>query len=281
MFGKDLQKEIYISSREDCLIYKVEVDVSQAAKVIKLRVEAGCQAAAYSNGQLIGTYEPKKDAWEIDLKKAKRSNDIVTIVGINIGRQFKILFGIGGIPFKDREAKLDVPVGLHGECNCRLIDGTKIYTDLGVDREKVTVEDVREKIEAGLKTIVTSEFANNLDKYTYHTIFGTLSELSGSVKKQSYEAFNKDGIELIDCFIEGIGFPEDYLEKREKAIKEKSDKIYQPIPAGDDELLNTILQNRDKEQEKKEHVTNKCPHCKKENDPKSKFCKFCGRKLNK
>lgn len=279
MFGKNVQKEINISSRENCLIYKSEIDTTLIAKNTRLNVGTSCQAAVYYNGQLVQNYEP--GAYALNFKKAIKSNDIVTIVGICRDKHFKILFGVGGVPFKDREAGLNPPVGIFGECNCRLIDGNKIYAAYGAERDVVTADDITDDLHAKLKEKLVTELAKKLEEYTYHTVFTAVSDLSNVIKTQYYQLLQNAGIELIDCSISQPHFPDNYGEERDNSIKNKTDKLYQPIPTGDGELLKEILQNKNKEQEKKEKPNNKCPHCNKENNPNSKFCNFCGRKLNK
>lgn len=279
MFWKKVQKEIDVFSRENCLIYKWEIDNTQIAKSTRLNVGTGCQAAVYYNGQLVQTYEP--GAYTLDFKKAIRNHDIVTIVGISRDKHFKILFGVGGVSFKDREAGLSPRVGIYGECNCRLIDGNKIYAAYGAERDVVTAADINDDLHAKLQEKLGTELAKKLEEYTYHTVFTAVSDLSNIVKEQYWQVLQNAGIELIDCSISQPHFPDSYGEERDNAIKNKTDKLYQPTPTGDGELLKEILQNKNKEQEKKEKPNNKCPHCNKENDPKSKFCNFCGRKLNK
>ena len=264
---KDLLTEINVTSTPDCLIQKLTIDKSRYAKQVKLNVGTSCEASVYINGRLSGKY--LEGAHELVLKKLS-DGDKLEIVGTSADKHFKILFGIGGIPFKDREARLDALVGIHGECSCKLIDGDKIYRAYGAERSKVTAEDLTDDLLAKLQERLTTELAKKLETYTYHEVFTSISDLSDIVKKQFNDVLKPAGVNLLECSLSQPNFPEDYLEKRDKAQKEKMDILYPKSESKDAALLKDLLQNKGK-------VI--CSHCNKENDADAKHCKYCGRKI--
>ena len=264
---KNLLTEINVTSAPDCLIQKITIDKSKYAKKVKLNVGTSCYAGVYINGRLSGNYPA--GAHELLLKNLS-DGDKLEIVEISADKEFKILFGIGGVPFKDREVGLDVLVGIHGDCKCKLIDGNKIYVAYGAERSKVTAEDIANDLLTKLQERLTTELAKKLETYTYHTVFTSVSDLSDIVKKEFYSVLQPVGVNLLECSLSQPNFPEDYPEKREQAHKEKMGILYQNKQTNDADLLKDLLQNKGK-------VT--CAHCNKENDADAKHCKYCGRKI--
>lgn len=276
---KDLVSEINITSKSDCLIWQYPVDEQSFARTVKLNVGTGCQAVIYINGQPSQIYEAGLNtiAW----KKATQKGNKINIVGINKDKQFKILFGIGGVPFNDRETKQSVLVGIHGECSCRVADGKKLYLTYGEAREKVTDEYVTDDLRAKLQEKLTTELSKKMSEFNYISLFTSVEKISDVIKEQYAEVLHNAGIELLVCSISKPHFPEGYDESRAEAIRNRTDSLYASKQTSDDELLKTIMQHKQVKQEEPVSKVTVCQHCKKENDLDAKFCKFCGRKLNK
>ena len=268
---RDIQNEINITTQSDCLIWQYDVD-QDFSKTVRLNVGAGCQAAIYLNGKYQAMYESGSHmlAW----KKATKNGDKVVVVGINKDKHFKLLFGVGGIPFNDRQTRQSVLVGIHGECSCRIADGLKIYLAYGQGRTKVTSEDITNDLRAKLQEKLTTELSRKLSEYDYFKVFTSIAEISDVVKGQYCDVLYSAGVELIDCSISKPHFPDGYDEERKEIIKNKTEALYGSKPT-DEQLLQEIIQHQG------EGRSNAliCSNCKKENDTGSAFCKFCGKKL--
>ena len=271
---RDIQNEINITTREDCLIWQYNVD-QDFARVVKLNVGTGCQAAIYINGVFQGIKEAGSHnlAW----RNATRDGSRITIIGINKDKHFKLLFGVGGIPFNDRETRQSVAVGIHGECSCRVADGLKIYTAYGQSRAKVTSDDIIDDLRAKLQEKLTSELSTKLSEFDYFKVFTSVSELSNVVKQQYFGVLLNAGVELLDCSISKPHFPEGYDETRKSIVQQRQDAHYNAGKTkSDDELLKEILAKQPNGAAQKAIV---CSNCHNENDANSAFCKFCGKKL--
>lgn len=273
MFFKGKIKEIDISDDPKNLIYVVNLENDKSYKKARLNVGTGCQAGVYYNGRLQRNY--LEGSYELDLATANKKNDKVKVIGMTLNKEFKISFGIGGIPFRDHEAGIDVLVGIHGECDCRLLDGNKIHEAFGEGYTEITADDISDKVFNKLTEHLGTEFAKKLEDYSYHEIFTSMSSLSDILKEEYFRVFRDVGIDLRSCSIDKPYFPEDYIARRADAIENKFNS-----KPDEEKILKDIL-NAKNQQTKDEKKTLKCEYCNQENDANTKYCIRCGRKLNK
>ena len=268
---KNIQNEINITAQDDCLIWQYDVD-QEFSKTVRLNVGAGCQVLLFHDGKCVGTVDRTRD---IDWKNASKNGGKNVIVGVNKDKHFKILFGAGGVPFNDRPARNTVNVGIHGECDCRVADGLKIFLAYGQTREKVTPDDVKEELHAKLQEQLVTALADKLQEYDYHSIFTSITEISQVVADQYKGILEDAGIQLVRCSISKPHFPDDYEQKRQELIAKATSSVFASTPVDDHDVIKEIFKNKG---DSKPNVKI-CANCKKENDANAMFCKYCGKKI--
>ena len=269
---KNIQTEINITAQEGCLIWQCDVE-QEFSNVVRLNVGAGCQAAIYVNGVFQGI----KDCGSHSLpwKDLTKKGGKITVIGINKDKQFKLLFGAGGVPFNDRQTRQSVLVGIHGECNCRVSDGHQIYLTYGQSRAMVTPEDVKEDLHAKLQERLIAELSRKLSEFDYFNVFTSVAEISDVVKEQYSDVLYKAGISLVSCSVSKPHFPEGYDESRKQLIDQSNSALFGSSPIDDREVIKEIFKNKGDAQAN----VKICSNCNKENDANAMFCKYCGKKI--
>lgn len=263
-------KEFKVQSNSDYLIW--QIDTTNFADKVKFFVDTGCSLLYYENGGYCDEYQPGS-SYDIDLKKNAKKGKSVGLVGVNSEKEFKILFGVGGIPFHDRPVRLNPLVGIHGECTLRVLNGAKIRNKFGAASEAIGVDEVSEKLRIDLQAPITAILTEKLGEYTYNSLGSATVEIGKAVEEELRKLFQAEGLLLIRCSVSAPCFPEDYAKERNAVLGNEAEKAEKE----DDLSILTKLAEKgitasggDKEQT--------CPNCG-AIVKDAKFCPKCGREI--
>lgn len=267
--------EINVKSDNDNLIWLVDTESKKAGKTVKLTVGAGCMAIALVNDSFSRTYF--SGTYELPWKNEEKKGNVIKVVGVNLQKQFKLKFGVGGVPFNDKPAKLTPLVGIHGECDCTVSDGRAIYEAFGAKAFTVSANDIADKMRLKFAEKLHSEFAIILEEYDYFSVHQSIGKLSDKVKELYADELAKSGILLKSCSIGAPYFPEDYNEQRRQELaKIESEKSGELQRIQDVNLIRDLTKNAEA---KPKQSGKKCPRCGNENNDGAVFCRNCGKKL--
>ena len=275
-FGRT--EEIHVEPNSEYVIWEIPVQGIKAKKVI-LRVANGCQAICYVNG---GAHLYETGKHELMWRKALNSGNQVSLMGVNRAKVFKFNFGVGHIPFYDIEADYTVEVGIHGDCEFTVFDGESICSAFGGVRS-VSPKDINEKLFLKFQEYLKSELSKVLERYDYHTIDQSVSDLSKAVEKCFKEEFLKDGVLISRCSVSGTVFPQDYAQERQERIEAKKNKREKERDKKEElEFLKRLSKTDHSQPENNASLDQKtifCPRCGQKNEAGTKYCKFCGIKF--
>lgn len=278
-FNKKVDEITVTATGNDNLIWKVTTDGVKFDKTVKLNVGTGCQAVIYLNGALVGA--PKESgSHDINMKKALKNGDKIDIIGVRRDAEFVIKFGLSSsnsVPYEDAEAKLTTKVSVSGECYCKVIDGSKIYSAYGCP-DAITALNVREKVFGGITQILVDSLGKKLKEFSYLEIAGSVNDLSATVKSLVEQRLAEQGILLQSCSVAMPYFGEDYAERRERAIKERehAEREQDEHDRAMRIVEKSIAASASSQDRSK---TIKCNKCGKQNAVGTKFCQYCGSKL--
>lgn len=271
---------INVTSDGDSLLWSIPVqDID--SKEVNLCVGEGCQAIIYLDGAP-KPFEPGKKTLQWRKIVAGHS---VSVVGVNLEKRFPLKFGAGDIPCNDWEIGETPLVGLSGECDVNVMDASSIHKIFGSNIKNIKISDIKEKIDAKVKEFIGTELSNALKTYGYVEINGRRNELSDKLKEKFNNEFISDGISISRCSIRGICFPDGYGEHRQEVIRAKAEgrknearqnKELDIISRFAEAKANSSAKPVDKAKNKPIF----CPRCGKENSANTKFCKYCGVKLD-
>ena len=90
----------------------LEVNLDNIVRDTLLTVGEGCSALYLVNGSLqsINT----SGTWRINTKEEEKSKAQLRLIGVNSDKLYEIMFGVGGIHYKDWELNIETDVGAHG-----------------------------------------------------------------------------------------------------------------------------------------------------------------------
>ncbi len=276
--GKNKESQIIIKTEGDALLWKVDTD-KEFEKEVQLKVQEGCQAIVYLDGQYRETFFANTN---IQWKKFKK-NDI-KIYGTNAGKDFEIKFGFGNIVFHDDVIDDTVNVGIHGTCNFRIQDGSKLHL-VFTGYDKVTPDDIRTKYFPKLQTVVTSKCSAVFERHGYRDVQQTLLELSTIIRESIEAEMFDSGIFLDSCNVMSVHFPEGYEQRFQNKVDENNDS-YNNRNSSEDQVMNDLriireLNNLNGNNNNNNQQVAKllCPKCGRQVQVGTKFCPTCGARL--
>lgn len=271
-------EEIFVEPNFEYVLWEIPVQGIKAKKVI-LRIANGCQAICYVNG-VAHLYETGKH--ELMWRKALNAGNQMSLMGINRSKVFKFNFGVGHIPFHDIEADCTVEVGIHGDCEFTVFDGECICSAFG-GMQNVSPKDINEKLFLKFQEYLKSELSKVLERYDYHTIDQSVSDLSKTLEKCFKEEFFKDGVLISRCSVSGTVFPQDYAQERQERIEAKKNKRARERDKKEEmeflRGLNKVNHSLPENNANLDQKTIFCPRCGQKNEAGTKYCKFCGIKF--
>jgi membrane protease subunit (stomatin/prohibitin family) len=264
-----------------------EVNLDNIVKETSLSVGEGCCAIYLVNGNL-HSVSPAGN-YIINTKEEYKNGASLRLIGVNSDKLYELMFGVGGVPYKDWELNVETLVGAHGTLKFRLINPWAIYAALG--KINVTVEDIDDYIKPKIIEQARVQLAQLLQKYDYLSIQTQGEQLSKSLEEKLVDEFAPRGVEVQSFVLEEIFFNDEYKnkrksvldaenakkqakqDKREKARELKEDleamKAIKDISGGDDDVEVFI-----------NLLTSKyCPNCGTKNQSSAKFCSKCGAEL--
>lgn len=203
-----LIEEIVVQPNNEKLMWSI--DTSRLAYDAELIVNMGCQVLYIVNGSLSNVFDAGK--YIINPKKQRRENNIITLVGVNRGKTFSLVWGVGEIPYRDRDSKTETEIGMNGEYTLQLLRPATLYTTFG--KTDVLPKDIADKTRSKLAEILKTQLSKKLENYSYINIQSAQGQISDMIR----DAFEKEmfqlGFALESFALREIYFPEEFKNKR-------------------------------------------------------------------
>lgn len=276
-----------------------EEDISILDKNTVVLAGEGTQIIHYVNGTVEKNYyttDNNKKKWLVVNTGKMLKNGDEAVVGVNDGKEFTILWGVGGVPYVDKSG-LETQVGMNGEYKFKIQQHPKLIRALGSN--DVMPKDVKDFTDAKLQETLKTQLAKKLKGKDYNDVVTMQSELSDDIKYAYEQELETLGIKLTSFSLKEIFFPDDYVEAHGQ--NRDSD------PTG----IKTYIKNReDAERRQREdeeaakilaslkassgavnppqdnpagnggvNLSHFCPRCGKEVAHDAVFCDRCGSKL--
>lgn len=215
-------REITISPSDEFCIWNV--DLSNIAYDCVLNVGAGCQALYIKNGTVAA--RPYQTRGLINEKKEKREGNKLEVIGVNYDKPINVLFGAGGIQYRDKEDREgnETVIGICGECMVRINDAWLLYTKFG--NKNVTPSEVNDYVRETCGSILGDKLAAVAQKTSYMQLRSQYEILKQTVKPVIADALFAIGLALEGNLALGeLCIPDDYIEKRAKAVDGNRDRL--------------------------------------------------------
>ena len=168
-------KKIDVTLNPNYIMWEVNLD--NIVRDTLLTVGEGCSALYLVNGSLqsINT----SGTWRINTKEEEKSKAQLRLIGVNSDKLYEIMFGVGGIHYKDWELNIETDVGAHGTFRFRMINPWVVFSALG--KANITVDDIDEYIIRKVKEQTATQLSNLLQKYDYLSIQTQTEKLSNDL----------------------------------------------------------------------------------------------------
>lgn len=280
-----LIEEIVVQPNNEKLMWSI--DTSRLAYDAELIVNMGCQVLYIVNGSLSNVFDAGK--YIINPKKQRRENNIITLVGVNRGRTFSLVWGVGEIPYRDRDSKTETEIGMNGEYTLQLLQPATLYTTFG--KTDVLPKDIADKTRSKLAEILKTQLSKKVENYSYINIQSAQGQISDMIQKSFEKEMFKLGFTLESFALKEIYFPEEFRNKRIQDI-EKGDEYDNRLSKAAEEKLVRRRQREETDTMKEflKGVNASAAHSEPSADPKcpvcgmickagTLFCPKCGKKL--
>lgn len=280
-----LIEEIVVQPNNEKLMWSI--DTSRLAYDAELIVNMGCQVLYIVNGSLSNEFDAGK--YIINPKKQRRENNIITLVGVNRGRTFSLVWGVGEIPYRDRDSKTETEIGMNGEYTLQLLQPATLYTTFG--KTDVLPEDIADRTRSKLAEILKTQLSKKVENYSYINIQSAQGQISEMIQKSFEKEMFKLGFTLESFALKEIYFPEEFKNKRIQDIA-KGDEYDNRLSKAAEEKLVRRRQREEMDTMKEflKGVNASAAHSEPSADPKcpvcgmlckagTLFCPKCGKKL--
>ena len=280
-----LIEEIVVQPNNEKLMWSI--DTSRLAYDAELIVNMGCQVLYIVNGSLSNAFDAGK--YIINPKKQRRENNIITLVGVNRGRTFSLVWGVGEIPYRDRDSKTETEIGMNGEYTLQLLQPATLYTTFG--KTDVLPQDIADKTRSKLAEILKTQLSKELEKYSYINIQSAQRQISDMILESFKKEMFQLGFGLESFALREIYFPEEFKNKRIQDIA-KGDEYDNRLRKAAEEKLVRRRQREETDTMKEflKGVNASAAHSEPSADPKcpvcgmlckagTLFCPRCGKKL--
>lgn len=278
-----LVDEIVVQPNSDMFLWGI--DTSLLAYDAKLIVNMGCQVLYIVNGSLSNVFDAGR--YVINPKKQRRENNSITLVGVNRGKTFSLVWGVGEIPFRDKDSKAETEIGMNGEYTLQLLQAANLYTAFG--KADVSPADVAAKTRAKLAETLKSQLSRQLGNYSYLNIQSAQAQISDMIREAFSEEMFALGFTLTGFALKEIFFPEEFKQVRAEAMQ-KGDEYDERLRQKEEERrrrreLDSIAEftkgtdavGANPRAEASAEV--KCPVCGTLCKSGTLFCPKCGKKL--
>lgn len=280
-----LTDEIVVQPDDEKLMWGI--DTSLLAYDAKLIVNMGCQVLYIVNGSLSNVFDAGR--YIINSKKQRRENNNIALIGVNRGKTFSLVWGVGEIPFRDKDSKTETEIGMNGEYTLQLLQPATLYTSFG--KADILPKDVADKTRSKLAETLKTKLAGQLGNYSYLNIQSAQGQISDMIR----EAFGKEmfelGFTLVSFALKEIYFPDEFKVGRLREIA-KGDEYEDRLRKRDEEKRARRKQMEEADTMKEflkgvnasgayaEPAADlKCPVCGMVSKAGTLFCPKCGKKL--
>lgn len=280
-----LQTEIVVEPKEGLCTWKI--DASRLAYDATVIVGPGCQVLYYVNGALSNLLDPGR--YCINPKKERRENNSIALVGVNRGKNFSLVWGVGGIPYRDKESRAEAEIGMNGEYVIQILQPAKLYAAFG--KADIAPAEIASKMRAKLAETLKTQLSKQLGSYSYLNIQSAQSEIAETARNAFREELFALGIDLKSFALKEIYFPDEFKKARLDK-KNREDEFDEMIRRQDEEKERRIgrLREADAMGEFISKVNAsapsgggasqvKCPVCGTLCESGAVFCPKCGKKL--
>lgn len=277
-----LQTEIVVEPKEGFCTWKI--DASRLAYDATLVVGMGCEVLYLVNGALSNLFDAGR--YRINPRADRRDNNSISLIGVNRGKIFNLIWGVGEIPFRDKEIRAETVIGMNGEYAIQIYKPVKLYTAFG--KADITPMEIVVKMRPKLTEMLKSQLAGQLKNYSYLDVQSKQSEISDTVRKTFDKELEEYGIGLKSFALKEIVFPDDFKQaRREKQARE--DEYDDMLRREDEEKRHRLDQLREAKAMEEfisklspsepQAAQTKCPVCGAACVSGAVFCPKCGKKL--
>lgn len=208
--------KIEIQPNDEFLVWKIDGDY--IAFDAELFVSSGCAAVSVINSVIDDIYA--QGQYTVYPKRRKREIASIDIYGVNRDRHFTLNWGMGGVPYHDREYDLSCGVGANGALDISVYNPRALMSAFGFGKN-ITAEMVEDKIRTPLAEYAKGKLSELLNKYTYYTINQGLDEMSKALYKKVDELCADMGILLNSFHVKGFHFSGGFDAQIAERINEK------------------------------------------------------------
>lgn len=280
-----LVDEIVVQQDNDKLMWGI--DTSLLAYDAKLIVNMGCQVLYIVNGSLSNVFDAGR--YIINPKKQRKENNNIALVGVNRGKTFSLVWGVGEIPYRDKDSKTETEIGMNGEYTLQLLQPATLYTSFG--KADILPKDVADKTRSKLAETLKTQLSKQLGNYSYMNIQSAQGQISDMIR----DAFGKEmfelGFTLAGFALKEIYFPEEFKigrlqdiakgdEYEERLRKRDEEKRARRKQMEETDTMKEFLKSVNASGANAEPAADlKCPVCGMVSKAGTLFCPKCGKKL--
>jgi membrane protease subunit (stomatin/prohibitin family) len=131
------------------------------------------------------------------------------------------------IPLLDPVYKVALPVRGFGQFGVRVVDSTRLFTQLSATREEFTTQALADLFKGALMTRIKDHIAGIMlsKKITLLEISAHLAEISEALGGKLAADFKAYGVEVVNFFVSSIDVPEDdeSVKRLKKALADKAE----------------------------------------------------------
>ena len=109
-------KELVISARDDCLVWRVDTD-GDYAKLVEINVDDGCYGVMYFNGRKYRAFAT--GLYNFEWRMYERNSGKITVAAASVNGIVKLPFGAGRVAYEFSDGASEL--GVNGTCAVKLV----------------------------------------------------------------------------------------------------------------------------------------------------------------
>ncbi len=247
-------------------------------------VETGCVGIYVVNGR------PRQPILEPGryLINDKRERGLISsfaLIGANVNKEFEILCGVGGLPYRDPDLDYDAKVGISADMRVHIVNPWELYTAMG--NRDLSEREINDYVRGQCISVLQAELTKRLTYCTYDMLPAQAEKMGQKVEERLRELFLNKGIRLVDgsLVLGSFHFDDEYLAmrrrvqdtKRNVSLAKDEAEIKRQRDLADLEALKNVKDMFGKRSDTAEAAL--CPICGSPIPAGAASCPNCGRKF--
>lgn len=179
-------KELVISARDDCLVWRVDTD-GDYAKLVEINVDDGCYGVMYFNGRKYRAFPT--GLYNFEWRMYEKNSGKITVAAASVNGIVKLPFGAGRVAYEFSDGASEL--GVNGTCAVKLV-----YSKALPEDRRYAACDKLQAAYAGKEKIGTAEIGekwrNKLSNVVKSTLAEAVAARAGLSRAELNAAFDKE-----------------------------------------------------------------------------------------